>query len=386
MKAKKHKRAGQTGTARLQADIALADDGTAPTEIRLLRAGVNESDYGPFLFDEISAALVMASFQADGKPRLYIDWNHGMLDPEGGRDRAAAAGSFVPEVRNGELLAADIKWTEDGKADVESRRYNLFSPAFTFEYGDDGQCRPRRLINFALVNLAGLKNIEPLLAASAAITKETATMAEEQLIEDLRTRNAALEAEIKALRSASSDIVTLGAALGTKVDAPNAERVAAASGLIALRGEVFKITGQTTPEGAIAALSAMKVNADKVSTLEAEIEKGKTAALRAELDGIWKGAVEEFKLPPADKADVEASLLALTGGKLTEGVVAAAKTYVAKLTAKVTGVGGAGPTQKDARTAQNDFGGASKMDRLMGVDAEKFTKWQVAQQEKQARQ
>jgi len=402
----------RTGTALLRADISLAEGGKAPTEIRLLRAGVNESDYGPFLFDELAAAMVMASFSMDGKPRLQADWNHGMLDSDADRERAAACASFVPVVRDGELWASDIQWTEDGREDVEGRRYNYFSPAFAYEYGEDGNCRPRKLINFALVNRAGLKDIDTLLAASARDQEETSMAIEDKLETELRTRIAALEGdiakrdtEIASLRGVSSDVVALSSAIGVRPDAANAERLTAVTGLVALRGsickatgqetpeaalasvtglvalraEVFSVTGQATPEGAVAALRAMKTNSDKAVALEAKMEQDAVAALSAEFETVLTGAVDSFKLVPAKRDEFKASLLGLSGGKVTKAVVDAAKVHVAMLSAQVVGgTGTAAPataggliTEED-RQMQAASGGRYTIEQIQAFKASRL--------------
>jgi phage I-like protein len=325
------------GTAILSAGIELSKEGKAPSEIRLLKEGQNDSDYGPFVFDELAAALVMASFGNKGIPRLYADWNHEMLPKYDGeritREQGMSSCSFVPEVRNGELWASEIQWSAEGKADVEGGLYNLFSPAFAYDYGDDGLCRPRKLINFALVNLAGLNGIAPLIAAMAKSEEDQVEF--EKLYNETKAQLDIANTRIKVLEAQGGEVVALSAAVGLRSDVPSTERLSLVQGLVTLRGSVFRLTGQESPEGAIAALAAMKVNADKAVVLEAKMEADATAALRASLDGIWEGAVKEGKLPPADRAEVEASLLGLTGGKVTPGVVSAAKTYVAKLSAIV---------------------------------------------------
>jgi phage I-like protein len=193
-----------------RASIDLTSDGKAPPEFRLLAAGPNPTDRGyDLMFDDIASAMVMQAYQTDGRQRLYADWNHGMLPDEDGdgpsREEGASACSFVPEVRNGELWATSCEWTEDGRSDVESKRYNLFSPACEQWSDDIGVVRPRRLINFALVNLAGLRGIQPLLAAMADVTvtrtKESDMSPEE--IKRLQDRNAELEARIAKLRPRS---------------------------------------------------------------------------------------------------------------------------------------------------------------------------------------
>lgn len=347
------------GTVILSADIALSKDGKAPTEIQLLKPGTNESDYGPFLFDDIAATLVMASFGTKGIPRLYADWNHEMIPKYEGerisRDQGKSSCSFVPEVRDGALWASDIQWSKSGKADVESGEYNLFSPAFKYDFGEDGECRPRKLVNFALVNLAGLNGIAPLIAAMAKHDEGT-TMEFEKLYNETKVQLDTANARIKALETAGGEVVALSAAVGLRGDVPSADRLSLVQGLVTLRGAVFKIAGQETPEGAVAALSAMKINADKLVVLEAKMETELTAKLRADLDGVWEEGIKVGKIMPADKAAMEAELVGLTGGKVTAGVVAAAKTHIARLSAKVT-MEGKGATPPAGAGAGGGVGG-----------------------------
>jgi phage I-like protein len=355
----------RSGTALCKADISLSAEGKAPTEIRLLKYGENESDYGPFVFDELAAALVMASFGTKGISRIYADWNHEMLPKYEGerisREQGKSSCNFVPEVRSGELWASDIQWTEKGREDVESHEYNLFSPAFRYDFSeDDGLCRPRKLLNFALVNMAGLNGIAPLIAAMAK--HEETDMEFEKLYNETKIQLEAANAKIKTLEHAGGEVVALSAALGLRGEVgPNSDRLSTVQGLVTLKASVFKIAGQDTPEtaiaalqglatlrtsvlkiagqdtpeGAIAALQAMKTNSEKVVALEAKLEADTATALTAELAAVFEPAMKDGRLPPADKVELETVLLDFTGGKVTPKVIAAAKTAVAKLSAKV---------------------------------------------------
>lgn len=390
----------KTGVTALQASIALAE-GKAPTSIVLLRKGLNESDHygegdcGKFVFDDVSAAMVMQKFQNDGRPRLIGDWNHGMLRPSPTREDAAACCSFVPAIdADGNLIADDIEWTDDGREDVESGAYNYFSPAYSWAWGDDGVCRVTGLVNFALVNLAGLKGIPELMAASSALisdaSKETSVDHEALYNKAKADLDAAhgrireLESQIGKAGAATTQIAAMSMAVGLKPDASDAERTAAVSGLatlrsslfkatgqetaegaiaavtglVALRGEVASVTGQATPEGMVGALRALKVNADKAVTLEAKIKADETTALRAELDGVWEGAIKELKLPPGKRDATEASILKVSGGVVTREAIDAARTFVSMLSAQV--VGSEGTPQPAAGTvaltsAERDF-------------------------------
>lgn len=365
----------------MRADISLSAEGKAPTSIVLLKKGLNASDHygegngGEFVFDDVSAAMVMQKFQDAGRARLYGDWNHGMLVPSASRDQASACCSFVPAIDgDGNLVAGDIEWTDDGREDVESRAYNLFSPAYSWSWCDDGVCRVTGLVNFALVNLAGLKGIPELLAASSALidpSKESVVNHEElytQAKADLDKANARireLETTVAKAGGASTQIAAMSMAIGLKADATDTERLSTMNGLtalrsgvlaatgtetteaalayvkgvVALRSSVLSITGKDSPEAAVAALQVMKGSAEQLATLQASIEQEKVAAMTSEWDGLWASAVSDFKVTPADVETRKGQLLAITGGKVTKELITAARSAIGAQAPIVKGSG-----------------------------------------------
>jgi phage I-like protein len=136
---------------------------TAPTEIRIFRAGVNRSEKGDFLFDAQAAESVLREYARHAKPAVF-DFNHGTTLSDPTPEQGIAAGRFVPEVRNGELWATAIKWTARAAALLEAREYVCFSPYFEHDVATG---RVLRLINIALTNLPALDDIAELMAASA---------------------------------------------------------------------------------------------------------------------------------------------------------------------------------------------------------------------------
>lgn len=136
----------------------------APSAFRLFRAGANETHKGVFLFNDRAAASVLDAAKRWGV-RLSIDYNHGMLDgwPVDPSAAGKSAGSFVLDVRAGELWATDVKWTPAAKLAVESREWLYISPAFYND--DDGTII--ELINVALTNIPATHNLDPLIALAA---------------------------------------------------------------------------------------------------------------------------------------------------------------------------------------------------------------------------
>jgi phage I-like protein len=140
-----------------------------PTELRLFRAGDNESMKGSFLFDTKSAKSVIDAiaerFPAADRP-IPLDYNHGstddlgMLNPE---MSGKAAGWCSLEVRNGELWAVDISWTEAAAAAISAKEWRFISPTF----GIDKDKRVTEILAVALTNTPALFDLEPLVAASA---------------------------------------------------------------------------------------------------------------------------------------------------------------------------------------------------------------------------
>jgi hypothetical protein len=146
-------------------DIGLGDE--PPTEFRVFTAGTVVTSKGRFTFDEKAAKSVMAAYHDQGN-ELMVDYDHASLlplslDPAlSGR----AAGWFGLELRNGELWAVNVRWTEPASEALRRKEWRYMSPAFR----TDGK-RIAALINVALTNIPATKRLEPLMAASA-VTEE----------------------------------------------------------------------------------------------------------------------------------------------------------------------------------------------------------------------
>lgn len=336
---------GKTGTTRLSAKgggtSLILTDGKPPAEFRIFRAGVNDSDYGPITFDDIAAAMVMQNAREKGNP-FYFDFNHGMTVEGATDEQGKSAGNFNIEVRNGELWAIDCMYTENGGERLASREYNLFSPAFRWIADETGTCRVFQLLNVAFVNLAGLDGLQPLAAASSAVgaTRDEETDMSPEEIQKLKDRCDRVDAENVTLRAAAHEVVALSGTLALGSNATPRELGTAVTGLLALRGEVRKITGQDTDEKAVAALQAIAAKAGRTDAAEAQIGEVQASTAKSQFDAVLDGASQAGKLPPADRAKLEASILALTGGKITPAAIEAAKTNVSLLSARVATGGG----------------------------------------------
>ncbi len=364
----------RAGTACLNADIALLSDGTPPTEFRIFRAGVNESDYGPITFDAKAADMVLAADREKGNP-LYFDWNHGMAQKGASRAQGAAAGTFQLAVRptadGPELWAVACGWTDEGAEDIAKRRYNLFSPAFLFARDERGVTRPTQLINCALVNLAGLDHLQPIAASADLEGEETMNEAE---IQALKSRAEKAEAELATLKAQqASGGMMLGAALGLGTNVSEEGRIEAAKSLAKTRGDVLALTGQATESAALGVLTAWKGSHERVAALSAEVETRAQADRETRFTATLDQALTETKISQAEKPFWEGQCK--EGGKVTEKGLALLSAYVATAQPRLATSEIPQPQGAGAAVAV----GEAKMNKLMNVDPVAFAKFQAEQ-------
>ena len=320
-------------TGRTASPLPMLADKTPVGEFVIFQPGVNDSDYGPVVFDDIAAAFVMQNRQTVGN-QLKFDFNHGMALKYATAEQGKSAGDFGIEVRDGCLMAVGCAWTEEAFARISKGEYGLFSPWFDYIDTDDGVRRPYALHNVAILNVAGLHGIQQI-AAGAAATTSTENVMNEAEIKALQDRNRQLETENANLRAAQAEITVLGGTLQLASSASPGDRAQAVNGLVAVRTELRKITGQDTDEKAIAAVRALSAKASRTDELEGRIGEIEAGAARKEFDTVLDGASKDGKLPPAERKKLEDSILALTGGKVTTGAIEAAKTHVGMLAARV---------------------------------------------------
>lgn len=151
-------------TARLHSlDLALGP--LPPKELRFFRAGPNDSTKGTFNFTPKAGAMVMDAYDQMGR-RVSWDYDHGSLnkDSQNPAQTSKSAGSYDLELRNGELWATNIEWTDAARAAITAKEWLWYSPAFTY---DPDTLEPNWLINCALTNNPSLYGLEELAAASA---------------------------------------------------------------------------------------------------------------------------------------------------------------------------------------------------------------------------
>jgi phage I-like protein len=316
--------------------------GGAPTEFRILRAGVNKTERGDFLFDEQAALSVMEAFRAKGLDKVQIDYEHqSMQQPPGGGPAAKpAAGWFKPEVRNGELWAVEVAWTSTASNMIApaagAPEYRYFSPILRF---DEQTMRIRSIKNLALTNDPAMDEIGPLAAATAVPQpKET------EMTCDACT---ALTAELTSMKQKCSDLTAKLSAY----EVGDKEKTGAMTTLTAVKDRVVALTGQTTEAAALGVLESWKAKASQTDQLMAERATEQQAALTTQMEDVLDGAEKAGKLAPAMRPHEEKGALAFGAGKISkEGVeYLTAKWGAAPQIVKPNGAGG--PTEKEVGTA-----------------------------------
>lgn len=136
-----------------------------PTEFRVFRAGRNDTLEGPYFFTEKSAQSVIDAREAWGVDCM-IDLEHLSTDKSSSNYDPDARGWFDLELREGELWAVNVRWTEDGAERLAKKKQKYISPAFY--YTEQGEIEA--LFNVALVAMP--KTMQAIALAGAEFKKE----------------------------------------------------------------------------------------------------------------------------------------------------------------------------------------------------------------------
>lgn len=275
-------------------------DGGLPTEFRIFRQGRNDSEKGPVWFDADSAESVMSNAGARDVDQI-IDLEHYSIKPRLFDIQSTdtdARGYYRPEIRNGELWATQVSWTDDGADRLKSRRQRYTSPAFGTKFdqaldGGKGGDRVTRLLNVALCSMPATHSAMPLVLSERGGLDSAGRFVYggSVFVKTLSDRDSMAKA-LSALNAGdaaqASQILTeaIAESDGTDADAPpsskaagdralaepmdqtytalKAQLLSAAPGtttifaaLTALAPRVFAATGATDVAGAVAAVSRM---------------------------------------------------------------------------------------------------------------------------------
>jgi phage I-like protein len=260
--------------------ITLNVDGDAlPTEFRIFRAGENSSTKGTILFDDAAAEMVMANFEAHADD-VMIDLEHLSLDDDSRNFDPDARGWAKLEVRNGELWAVGVKWTDDGAARLREKRQRFISPAFRA----DAEKRVTQLINIAITAMPATDRLTPLVAARDAQT-EIMNMPPELL-----------EALGLAEGASLADVLGAIAAMKEAAAPPSEDEAAERAAVTEIAASARKATGKTKPSEVAASLVAFKATGTSHGELAAEVAQLRGDIQRRDVRDMV--AENTSKIPP----------------------------------------------------------------------------------------
>ena len=311
-----------------------------PNEFRVFTAGKVETSKGTFLFDDVAAKAVMADYAAQGN-ELMVDYDHASLagialDPA---QAGKAAGWFHLEVRNGELWATNVRWTEPAANQLRAKEWRYMSPAFS----TDEEMRVTGLVNVALTNIPATRRLDPLMAASARelltmLSPESVKKALEAikngdaeaamaLLEEMIASAAGGEAPAEEPASAPEAAAETAPAADPEKEKPE-EVMAASARLMRLTGKTSFVDALEEVEiwrtEALGARVALKQVADERAALELGKRKENAIALTKlgaetpHTSGLAEGKLCKRLLdePLAEQTSRVKALLDARGGKL----------------------------------------------------------------------
>lgn len=190
---------------------AIDTDGRAPSEFIIAVLGENESDKGTFVLDREGVRSILA---ARGQRDLMIDLEHLSLDRES-RSYCPDAMAWARLVfRDGALRATLVKWTDEGRDRVETKKQRYVSPTLAID--EDG--RAVELINVAITSLPALHNLPPLIAANQINNNGEQTM-DPKLLEALGLPS---NATVEQVLAAIAELQRKAAAMAEDEGAPTA--------------------------------------------------------------------------------------------------------------------------------------------------------------------
>lgn len=309
--------------------LSVSDSGELPSEFRIFRAGENTSTKGDRVFDEKAAAMVMAAYEKHGAD-LPLDLEHLSINPEARHFNSDAMAWFKLELRDGELWAVDVKWTDEGARRLKAKSQRYISPAF---FSEKKSRRITELLNVALTSLPATDGLDALIAASRHAERRSdmadETMDEAKVLEGLGIDGDALK---KALGlEAGATLEDLAAAMMASADklgsiaglAPAPKEEPAAEGeaattapdeeqkeMQAARATLFRETGATTLLQALSSVADWKASHLKLESEKAKLAKERAALEAAERRSIGAALVNGGMPPALVWADDDAKTLA----------------------------------------------------------------------------
>jgi hypothetical protein len=163
------KRDLHTMTISASSDVERSEDGV-PTAFLIWHEGSNITDHGEHFFTKESAKTLIASAAAR-KNRFSIDVDHMSLNEKAPPENHKAVGWFDIEVRNGNLWAVNVEWTDAVRSGFTKSvpEWKYFSPAYETKK-KTGEIA--RLLNMAVTNNPATWDVTTLATSSTEKTME----------------------------------------------------------------------------------------------------------------------------------------------------------------------------------------------------------------------
>lgn len=244
-------------------------DDEPPRAFRLFRYGANDSTKGSFLFDEVAAEKVMQQDASYGNLRS-ADYEHQALAQPA--VQAPAAAWYRLALKEDGLYAVDIEWTPRAFEYLVAKEYRYFSPAFFYEK-DTG--RVVDYFNFALTNTPSLHGLPVLL------NRQDETEIQDEALQDERIQ----DMDTKVLD-----------ALGLK---PNDTPESAVGVIERQRSELAELRQEVTQ---------LRSDAAEVAELRQQVAQMQRSENDAKVAALFKQALDEGKIVPAEVAAYKAAL------------------------------------------------------------------------------
>lgn len=235
----------------------------------MLRSGWNDFTEGKLLFDDKAAEAVMARYRARGL-ELMADYEHQSLS-QPPVVAPASAKRWIPEVRDGALMASAIQWTERAASMIAAGEYRYWSIACRV---DPKTSRVIEVINFGLTNTPAANGLEPLMAASISISGTQP--GEEQTM--------------------TKSVVV---ALGLSAELDEAAAIAEAVRLNELRRDVLALTSKSNVPEALGVLRAQAQSHEQVVALSARVRELETEQRKAQFDALLTQGENDRQISPA---------------------------------------------------------------------------------------
>lgn len=309
--------------------IILGDHDKAPARFLLLREGdIGWAGMRGYVLDAETAQRIIEAFEAHGS-KIPIDYHHATekIRPEiGGKAPAAGWIGKLEYVEGKGLYAADVEWTDEGRADVEQRRFLYTSPAIL--------AKDKRIISVssvALTNKPRTIDAEELLKAAEMVRNGDDDMKYENYRKRVGELMAALHVEcaqdaieevpaVDASQKAIADLINVLQSKGVTIDeqAPLADVIRAAIEFIGAQEPTEETPPEETPPAEPEAEESKKaereVKAAQYEKLAAEVKQLRTvlaerdaAEKAARIDALIAEQVESNRLNPNDADAMKAA-------------------------------------------------------------------------------